>query len=158
MFFSLLYFQLFVDLFVTPTGWFSLKLRSLNEKLQISDLHIFVYALIYKQVCISQKQKSSQNNTNFLFLSDPDRIQTCNPQSRNLIFYSVELRGLLINIVFTYSLPIPDFKYFSLFLASILVLKFSFIISSQGTKALVDLLSFLSCSLTLLSRSFVNPV
>ncbi len=24
---------------------------------------------------------------------DLDRIQTCNPQSRNLIFYSVELRG-----------------------------------------------------------------
>gem|GEM_PF-843209 len=29
-----------------------------------------------------------------LSFSDPDRIQTCNPQSRNLIFYSVELRGL----------------------------------------------------------------
>ena len=29
-------------------------------------------------------------------LCDPDRIQTCNPQSRNLIFYSVELRGLFL--------------------------------------------------------------
>lgn len=28
--------------------------------------------------------------------SDLDRIQTCNPQSRNLIFYSVELRGRFI--------------------------------------------------------------
>ena len=28
-------------------------------------------------------------------LGDPDRIQTCNPQSRNLIFYSVELRSQL---------------------------------------------------------------
>lgn len=28
-----------------------------------------------------------------LLFSDLDRIQTCNPQSRNLIFYSVELRS-----------------------------------------------------------------
>ncbi len=29
----------------------------------------------------------------FSFISDPGRTQTCNPQSRNLIFYSIELRS-----------------------------------------------------------------
>ena len=31
-----------------------------------------------------------------VFNRDPGRTQTCNPQSRNLIFYSVELRGQLL--------------------------------------------------------------
>ena len=31
----------------------------------------------------------------FLFIRDPDRIQTCNPQSRNLMRYSVAPRGLV---------------------------------------------------------------
>ncbi len=35
-----------------------------------------------------------------IYTSDPDRIQTCNPQSRNLIFYSVELRGPFILYLF----------------------------------------------------------
>ena len=43
--------------------------------------------------------KNLQLRCRFSFISDPDRIQTCNPQSRNLIFYSVELRGQFIFVI-----------------------------------------------------------
>ena len=35
----------------------------------------------------------------FLFIRDLEGIRTPNPQSRNLIFYPVELRGLFISMV-----------------------------------------------------------
>ncbi len=44
------------------------------------------------------KKRRTNSCESILRFSDLDRIQTCNPQSRNLIFYSVELRGHLMLI------------------------------------------------------------
>jgi hypothetical protein len=41
-------------------------------------------------------------NPSFLSLSDRGRIRTPNPQSRNLIFYPVELRGQWAFQMFNY--------------------------------------------------------
>ena len=60
------------------------------------------------------------------FTGDRGRVRTCNHQSRNLIFYPIELQGhYFFNNAFKYSLPIPDFRYFSRKTASIIVSNFS---------------------------------
>ncbi len=41
----------------------------------------------------AENVKSPTQSVELFFLSDPDRIQTCNPQSRNLMRYSVAPRG-----------------------------------------------------------------
>ena len=43
----------------------------------------------------AENVKSPTQSVELFFLSDPDRIQTCNPQSRNLMRYSVAPRGHL---------------------------------------------------------------
>ena len=58
---------------------------------------------------------------------------------------------------FKNSFPIPDFKYFSLFLASDLVLYSSTKIVSNGAYDRVVLSLLLLCSAILLSGLFVNP-
>ncbi len=47
---------------------------------------------------LKHKKWRTDSCESILRFSDLDRIQTCNPQSRNLIFYSVELRGHLMLI------------------------------------------------------------
>lgn len=54
----------------------------------------------YTFYVISSQKKHIKNLNRIIMcalqinLSDPERIRTPNPQSRNLIFYPVELRGL----------------------------------------------------------------
>ena len=56
------------------------------------------------------------------FFCDRGGVRTPNPQSRNLIFYPVELRShYFINFPFKNSLPLPVLKYFSRRTASSLV-------------------------------------
>ena len=61
-----------------------------------SSIYSFFFGFQFLNKFKFQPKKKVCNSADFSFLSDPGRIQTCNPQSRNLIFYSVELRGLKI--------------------------------------------------------------
>jgi hypothetical protein len=88
--------------------------------------------------------------------SDPGRIRTPNPQSRNLIFYPVELRGHL-KLLSSHSLPAPDFKNFSLLRASDRFENRSVCTTIQGAKAFVERLAPLLCSLHRLSKFEVIP-
>ena len=59
-------------------------------------------------------KKLLETNSCFKEFRDRGRVRTCNPQSRNLIFYPVELRShYFINFSFKNSLPLPVLKYFS---------------------------------------------
>src|SRR5438477_328626 len=74
--------------------------------------------------------------------SDPDWIRTNDPQLRRLMLYPTELPD---HLFFINSLPVPDFKYTSLFLASILVSNSSKKNNVHGRKPLVDLVNPLLC-------------
>jgi hypothetical protein len=50
-------------------------------------------AFFFVHIENKNQYKKTQTFTFEFLTSDLDRIQTCNPQSRNLIFYSVELRS-----------------------------------------------------------------
>ena len=47
-------------------------------------------------------------------ICDRDRVRTCNPQSRNLIFYPVELRSQITNFNFFLNSKFQFFKLWNL--------------------------------------------
>ena len=78
-----------------------------------SSIYSFFFGFQFLNKFKFQPKKKVCNFADFSFLSDPGRIQTCNPQSRNLIFYSVELRGRLMdckckNCLEFYSIKLMD--------------------------------------------------
>ena len=90
-------FPSFFDSFVTSTRFFHdpFELRSLNKKPQIFDLPSFIFLLQFLSNLRSCSNKKALIYYEcFSFLSDLDRIQTCNLLSRNQMRYSVAPRGL----------------------------------------------------------------
>ena len=80
-----------------------------NQKSKLYDLACFLIYPWPRQDCFQHPDKAPLWKSKshkikkasfmillaFWFIRDPDRIQTCNPQSRNLMRYSVAPRGLI---------------------------------------------------------------
>lgn len=135
MFFSLLF-----DLFVTTAGLAPLSFALLPENATLHRYRATVLNFLYAYKSSWLLTLPEKQNPAFSYrvcaLSDHGRIQTCNLLSRNQMRYSVAPRGLIFK--FLHFLPAADFKYFSLFLASVLILKNSLCAIFQGKNALVD--------------------
>ena len=87
----------------------------------------------------------------------PRRESNSHQKFRKLLFYPLNY-GANCNFFFKNFLPAADFKYFSRFLAIILLSNFSKYTNSQGQKALVDLVYPPLCCFNLSFRSVLIPI
>lgn len=77
-------------------GPFVLRIPNTNANFILKFLTFFTHPIMRLASQLGCIKKAKHCVLSFCILSDPGGTQTPNPQSRNLIFYSIELRGLIL--------------------------------------------------------------